>query len=225
MARRAERRDNEFIEQCLMLASRWEHIGPQTIGLSEADRQAFADMAAEARTRAQHALAMRNAARNATGSKNISLRALRRRFGALTRRIEGFALGSANPKKVLIRASIGEGDKPSPLAAPDKPIPIGVGLLNEGSAMVTFAGKFEGAIMEVERAVNMPGQPYAPYEFLGNFKDGGFIDLYPPPGAASIWYRARIVRGAGKASDWCYPAMLTLGREKPANPGEVVRAA
>jgi hypothetical protein len=91
--------------------------------------------------------------------------------------------------------------------------------------MVTFAGRFEGAIMEVERAVNLPGQPYAPYEFLGNFKEGSFVDLYPPPGAASIWYRARIIRGSGKASHWCYPAMLTLGREKPANPSEVVRAA
>ncbi len=225
MGRRAERKDNEFVEQCLMLANRWLAIGPETIGLSEADRQAFAGMAAEARSRAQHALAIRSASRSATISKNGSLRRLRTRFGSLTRRIEGFAMGSPNPAKIIADSSIGRPDTPSPLPAPDKPYPIDVRLLNEGSAMVTFAGRFEGAIMEVERAVNMPGQPYAPFEFLGNFKDGGFIDLYPPPGAASIWYRARIVRGSGKASEWCYPAMLTFGREKPAGGGELVRAA
>jgi hypothetical protein len=225
MGRRAERKDNEFIEQCLMLANRWLAIGPQTIGLSEADRQAFADMAAETRAHAQHALNLRTLARGATATKNGSLRGLRTRFGSLTRRIEGFAMGSGSAEKILAMASIGLGGKPSPLPAPDKPYPIAVGLLDDGSAMVTFAGRFEGAIMEVERAVNLPGQPYAPYEFLGNFKEGSFVDLYPPPGAASIWYRARIIRGSGKASHWCYPAMLTLGREKPANPSEVVRAA
>lgn len=225
MGRRAERKDNEFIEQCLMLASRWAQIGPETIGLSEADRQAFADLAAEARARAQHAVAIRAAARSATGSKNISLRALRTRFGALTRRIEGFAMGSGAAQKILAMASIGLGDKPSPLPAPGKPIPIAVGLLDDGSAVVTFVGRFEGAIMEVERAVNMPGGPYGRYEFLGNFHGGSFIDLYPTPGALSIEYRARIFRGSGKASDWSAPAVLTLGRAKPANPGELVRAA
>lgn len=226
MGRRAERTDSKFIDQCLMLASRWEQVGPEAIGLSEADRDAFAALAAEVRAQAGLAAAWRESAKGATLLKNAGLGRLRRRFGALTRRIEGFALASANPAKVFADAQIGVGDKPGPLPEPDAPVAIGATLRTDGSAMVAFAGRFEGANMEVQRAVNVAGGPVAQFGHLGVFSEGSFIDLYPPPGAVSIWYRARIIRGSGRASEWSSSlATLTFGRARPKAAGEVVRAA
>lgn len=226
MPRRAERTDNKFINQCLMLAARWQQVGPEAIGLTEADRDAFAALAAQVHANARQAAAMRLAAKGATFTKNTSLKKLRGRFGALTRRIEGFALTSANPAKVFADAQIGVGEKRGPLPEPDAPVAIGATLRSDGSAMVVFAGRFENANMEVQRAVNVAGAPFAQFQHLGVFSDGSFIDLYPPPGAVSIWYRARIKRGSGKASDWSASlATLTFGRARPEAAGEITRAA
>ncbi|MFI4882687.1 MAG: hypothetical protein ACIAQU_08900, partial [Phycisphaerales bacterium JB064] len=218
--------DTKFINQCLLLAARWQQVGPEAIGLSEADRAAFAALGAQVHADARQAAAMRLAAKGATVTKNASLKKLRARFGALTRRIEGFALTSANPAQVFADAQIGAGDTPSPLPAPDAPVAIGATLRGDGSAMVVFAGRFEGANMEVQRAVNVAGGPFAQFHHLGVFNDGSFIDLYPPQGALSVWYRARIVRGTGKASAWSGSlATLTFGRARPDAAGELVRAA
>jgi hypothetical protein len=225
MARRAARTDGTFIDQCLMLASRWAEVGPAAIGLTEADRQAFADLAALAHEKARVARARRQAARSATIAKRAALSALRKRFGALTRRIEGFALTSPTPARVYADAAIGVAGSHGPLPAPERPVPDAVVLLADGSALVTFAGRFEGATMEVQRAVNRAGAPWAEFEHLGSFKGGAFYDLYPPQGALSIWYRARLLRGGtGKASEWSNIAVLTFGRARP-QAGELVRAA
>jgi hypothetical protein len=225
MPRRAERTDNKFINQCLMLAARWQQVGPGTIGLTDADRDAFAALAAQARADAAHAIAMREAARGATTTKNATLKRLRTIFSALTKRIEGFALTSPNPVSVYVAAQIGESDRPSPLPVPEAPIPLGVALLADGSARVSFAGRFEGAMMQVQRAVNAVGRGDGAYELLGVFGEGSFIDLYPPPGAGSIHYRARLARYNGRKSPWSQPAVMTFGRARPNTTGEVALPA
>ena len=131
-----------------------------------------------------------------------------------------------SPAQVFAHAQIGVGEKPGPLPEPDAPVAIGATLRGDGSALVVFAGRFENANMEVQRAVNVVGAPFAQFEHLGVFNDGSFIDLYPPQGALSVWYRARIVRGTGKVSEWSGSlATLTFGRARPEAAGEVVRAA
>lgn len=221
MARRAKKGEAEFLNQCMVLAGKWDTIDPALIGLSsqfvgsfEEKRQAATD-AARAAERAQNALA------NAMLRKQIAMGALRASFGAATGQIDAHAKATGDAD-VYPRAGIPRPEKPGKRPAPPTPRRLEARPLTYGPVELRFESCGEGVVYEIQRSVTpIDGRP-DPWELIAVAGHHRVRDRRVPRGVESISYRVRARRSTGRVSYWSSAAQVSFGCDRGGCEAEVV---
>ncbi|MEQ9094731.1 MAG: hypothetical protein RIE32_00545 [Phycisphaerales bacterium] len=210
MARRAKKGEADFLNQCMVLAGKWDKIDPALIGLSsqfvgsfEEKRQAATD-AARAAERAQNALA------NAMLRKQIAMGALRASFGAATGQIDAHAKATGDAG-VYPKAGIPRPEKPGKRPAPPTPVLRRPRMLGYGPVELSFTPSGEGAQYEVQRSVIDLDFREQPWETIAHTGHKRVRDRRVPRGVYAVRYRVRARLSTGRQSDWCVPGQVTFG--------------
>lgn len=216
MARRADKNDTKFLEQCRVLARRWRDGDPTAFGLTELEVDQFEERvlrAAESRDKARRA---RNLARARFVGQREAFASLRSLFGALVGSVDVKAKreGPKKAKSVYAAAGIQPPEKPGPLPAPAPPGGFEHELTSGGSIVVTFTiddGARGGLLFEVQRQMadldGVTGQ-WMPLDIVGvkRFEDGDV-----PKGVSRVLYRVRAMRTTGLKGQWSYPVAIPFG--------------
>ncbi len=229
MARRADKRQQAFIEDMRVLTEHWRQADPASFGVTE--QQALAliekyEAAAESLRQVENA---RSLARARTIENRKRMGALRTEFGALSEIIDGVAK-STGDKDVYARARIAKPDRRAPLPAPPPPSSFEHTLRNDGSIEVTFEiedGGRGGLVYEVQRQlvpIDRLEGPDRAYEPLMVVAARHFRDDQVPQGLREVRYQVRALRSNGTRSDWAQGSTVFFGTQKSGSPTSETRA-
>ncbi|MEQ8845563.1 MAG: hypothetical protein RIB58_11980 [Phycisphaerales bacterium] len=214
MARRAKKGEAAFLNQCTVLAAKWDTIDPASIGLSEQFVGSFDEKTRAARDAAAAARAAQDALASAMLRKQIVLDALRASFGAATGQIDAHAKATGDVN-VYPRAGIPRPEKRSKRPAPPTPRRLEARPLTYGPVELRFESSGEGVLYEIQRSVTpidgRPG-PWEPVAIAGHHR---VRDRRVPRGVESIHYRVRARRSTGRVSHWSSAAQVSFGCDRP----------
>jgi hypothetical protein len=225
MARRADKRQDAFIQDMGALVAHWQQADPAGFGLSEQQVQTLIDRYHAAHSALRTAERAQRLARARTIEKRERMAELRREFGALSEIIDGVAR-STRDAGVYARARIARPGQRAPLPAPPAPTDLEHELRNDGSIGVTFAIEDRGRgglVYEVQRQLEPigffagDGQPPA-FEPMAVIAQKHFLDEDVPEGLRAIRYRVRALRSSGARSGWSTPATVFFGTQKSGTP-------
>lgn len=231
MARRADRKDADFLIQCRVLATRWQEADPSVFGLTELEVDQFVDMvlqAGEARDKARRARLLAKARFVRQREAFANLRAL---FGALVGSVDVKAkrAGTGKARGVYAAAGIDPPEKGGPRPAPGEPFDLAYSMRTNGE----IEGRFEiddnargGLLYEVQRRLVALDDAESPWLPLDIVADKRFVDGDVPAGVRRVQYQVRAMRANGKKGDWSCALSVPFGtiRSAGATPEEEPRA-
>lgn len=210
MARRAKKGEEKFLDQCAVLAERWNAIDPAAIGLSPQAVDDFDQTRAQAQAAFDEARRAQTALASAMQRKRVAMGGLRTRFGAATASVAAHAKTTGDPD-VYAMAGIDAPQKPGRRPAPPTPTMRRPRVLGYGPIELRFSTSGEGVQYEIQRSVVALDNRVGPWELLAIAGHHRVRDRRVPRGVAAVRYRVRARRTTGKTSDWSNAAEVGFG--------------
>lgn len=185
---------SELLTLCGSLVPVWEAAAPGSLGLLPADISSFKAAVLAANGAVADQFAAKESAKEATITANKTVRILREEGADAIRKIDAFALASADPEAVFAAAHIPAPQPRTPSQPPGQPSQVTATLDDQGN--VTLKWKCTNppggnVVYTIGRSMSATG-PFTPVGVSGR---RSFTDETIPGGSTAVFYTIRGLRG------------------------------